>query len=127
MLLSRWLLVLPLLLAPLACSGSPVSAGGGSSTATNAVVGTGLAVAAAGINRAVTHECWAVCRPGLVCDRASGLCVEEGTARSPTTRRQPIEPVNANPPGHEYEVPSLSPCGGDAGDCADAGGDAGAR
>jgi hypothetical protein len=128
---SRWLLPLPLILAPLACSGSTMSTGGGS-TVTKAAIGTGLALAAAGINRAVTHECWAACRPGLVCDHASGLCVEEGTAQSPTTRRHPLEPVNANPPGHEYEIPALGACGGDAGDCADAGsadavGDAGAR
>ena len=119
---SRSLLALLLVLAPIACGGSQ-------GTATQAALGTGLAVAAAGINRAVNHECWAACRPGLVCDQASGLCVEEGMARKPTRPRSSaaLEPVAANEPGHEYEVPALAACDGDAGICGDAGGDAAAR
>jgi hypothetical protein len=122
---SRYLLSLLLLLAPIACGGAQGSAG---STVTQAAVGTGLAVAAAGLNRAVNHECWAACRPGLVCDPASGLCVEQGMARKPApSRSSGLEPVAANPPGREYEVPALGSCDGDAGLCGDAGGDAAAR
>ena len=33
-------------------------------------------VAAVGINRAITDECWAACTPGYVCDHESGLCVQ---------------------------------------------------
>jgi hypothetical protein len=122
---SRSPLALLLVLAPIACGGGQGSAG---STVTQAAVGTGLAVAAAGLNRAVSHECGAACRPGLVCDQASGLCVEQGTARKPTRpRSSALEPVAANEPGHEYEVPALASCDGDAGACGDAGGDAAAR
>jgi hypothetical protein len=38
-------------------------------------VGLGAAVAGAGIHRAVTGGCWAVCSPGFACDRARGVCV----------------------------------------------------
>lgn len=119
---SRYLLSLLLLSAPIACGGAK----GGGSTVAQAALGTGLAVAAAGINRAVSHECWAACRPGLECDRASGLCVESGTARKPAPRSSTLEPVAANPPGREYEVPALASCDGDAGLCGDAGGNAAA-
>ena len=113
---SRLLPTLLLALAPLACGGSS-----GSTTVTSAAIGTGLAVAAAGINRAVNHECWAACRPGLVCNRANGLCVEPGTAQDPAPRSHPLEPVNANAAGREYEVPALDACDGDAGACGDSG------
>jgi hypothetical protein len=116
MLPGRPLLTLLLALTPVACVGSSAS-----SAATKAAIGAGMAVAAAGINRAVNHECWAVCRPGLVCNHASGLCVEEGTAPGTIPRTHPLEPVNANPAGREYEVPALGACDGDAGACADAG------
>ena len=112
----RLLPTLLLVLAPSACAGSS-----GSSTVANAAIGTGLAVAAAGINRAVNKECWAACRPGLVCNRESGLCVEEGTAPGSFPRAHPLEQVNANPAGREYEVPPLVACDGDAGACEDAG------
>jgi len=93
----------------------------------NVAVGTGLAVAAAAANRAVTHECWAACRPGTVCDRATGLCVEPGhrsgsgahnaAAGSGTQSLQlTSEPYAA---GHEYEVP---PAGGADAGCAPSGG-----
>src|SRR6185437_11008217 len=65
-------------LAATACSSSSPYG-----TPKNAAIGTGLAVAAAGANRAVTGECWAACRPGTVCDHATGLCVEPGH-RSPS-------------------------------------------
>jgi hypothetical protein len=85
-------------------------------TPANAAIGTGLAVAAAAVNRAATHECWAACRPGTVCDKTTGLCVEPGhrsgpssAAASAATGAQPLtltaEPYAA---GHEYEVPSAS-------------------
>jgi hypothetical protein len=123
--LSRYSLALLLVLAPMACGGPQVGAG---STVTQAAVGTGLAVAAAGLNRAVNHECWAACRSGMVCDQASGLCVEQGMARMPKQPRgSALEPVAANEPGHEYEVPALATCNDDAGLCGDAGGDAAAR
>lgn len=127
MLCWRPLLTLVLAVTPVACGGSSAS-----SAATNAAIGTGMAIAAAGINRAVNHECWAACRPGLVCNHANGLCVEEGTVLDPAPRSHPLEAVNENPAGREYEVPAMSACGGDAGDCADAGAadparDAGAR
>jgi hypothetical protein len=43
-------------------------------TYAQAAVGTVGAVAAVGVYRAVTHDCWAVCRPGYLCNRESGLC-----------------------------------------------------
>lgn len=123
--LSRGLLALSIVLAPIACGGGQ---GGAGSTAVQAAVGTSLALGAAAVNRAVTHECWAACRPGQVCDQSSGLCVEQGMERKPARpRSSALEPGAANEPGHEYEVPALSSCDGDAGPCGDAGGDAEAR
>lgn len=85
-------------------------------------------MAAAGLNRAVSHERWAACRPGLECDPESGLCVEQRMARKPSrVLSSALEPVAANEPGHEYEVPALAACDGDAGVCGDVGGDAAAR
>ena len=122
----RPLALLLLLVASFAaCGGSQGNAG---TSVSQAVLGTSLALGATAINRAVTHECWAACRPGLVCDRSSGLCVEQGSAQKPTAQRSStLEPVEANAPGHEYEVPALARCDGDAGLCGDAGGDAAAR
>ena len=110
------LLTLVFALTLLACAGSS-----GRTSVASAAIGTGMAVAAAGINRAVNHECWAACRPGLVCNRASGLCVEEGSAQDPAPRTHPLEAVNANLAGREYEVPAIGACDGDAGTCEDAG------
>lgn len=118
----RLLPTLLLALAPLACGGSA-----GNTTVASAAIGTGLAVAAAGINRAVNKECWAACRPGLVCNHESGLCVEEGTAPGSFPRAHPLEQVNANPAGREYEVPALEAGEGDARARGDAGVEAGAR
>lgn len=39
-----------------------------------AAVGAVFGVAAAGVNRAITGDCWASCRPGTRCDKKSGLC-----------------------------------------------------
>src|SRR5690349_12431312 len=77
-------------------------------TPASVAIGTGAAVAAAGINRAATGECWAACRPGTECDRATGLCIEPGAKRSgaSTAVRAPYTPGAAEyPPGHEFEVP----------------------
>lgn len=41
----------------------------------------------AGVNRAITHDCWARCSPGYYCDEASGLC-EQGECIPPCTRGQ---------------------------------------
>jgi hypothetical protein len=82
-------------------------------TPANAAIGTGIAVGAAAVNRAVTGECWASCRPGTVCDRATGLCVEPGHRSNPRTGSSsgPGAPAvmtgEPYPPGHEYEVPSI--------------------
>jgi hypothetical protein len=57
-----------------ACGGSP-SLGRGSNDYLGAVVTAGAAVAMAGANRAVTGDCWAQCRNGMMCDRDSGTCV----------------------------------------------------
>ncbi len=94
-------------------------------------IGTGLAVAAAAANRAVTHECWAACRPGTVCDRATGLCVEPGHRSGAGGHAgggaggQSIKLTSeAYPPGHEYDVPAMSVA--DAGCAPGYGADAGA-
>jgi hypothetical protein len=116
MLSPRPLLTLLLALTPVACGGSMAG-----TSATKAAIGAGAAVAVAGINRAVSNECWAACRPGMVCNHASGLCVEQGSAHDPIPRTHPLEDVIANPAGREYEVPALSAaCEGDAGACGDA-------
>jgi hypothetical protein len=72
---------------------------------------TGFAVAAAGVNRAITHECWAACRPGTICDKASGLCVEPGARSHPKLGSGHLSPVVSSgqyPPGHTYEVPAAA-------------------
>jgi hypothetical protein len=40
-----------------------------------AAAGVGVAVAATGLYRGVTGDCWAACSAGYVCDRARGVCV----------------------------------------------------
>jgi hypothetical protein len=94
-------------IAALAASASACNSPALHSKVTNAAIGTGLAVAAAGINRAATHECWAACRPGTVCDRRSGLCVEASSpVPAPDAGRPLPAPEGASyPPDHEYEVP----------------------
>lgn len=47
-------------------------ADGGS--ATGAATAVGLGVATAGVNRAITKDCWARCSKGYVCNQESGLC-----------------------------------------------------
>jgi hypothetical protein len=50
-----------------------VACGGGNYRA--AGIGLGAAVTGAGVNRALTGDCWAVCSPGYGCDRQRGTCV----------------------------------------------------
>ena len=40
-----------------------------------AAVALGGAIVSTAVNRAMTGDCWARCRPGLICDRRSGECV----------------------------------------------------
>jgi hypothetical protein len=86
-------------------------------TPQNAAIGTGIAVGAAAVNRAVTGDCWAACRPGTICDKTTGLCVEPGHAGghsggspppSSSTRPPPTLQAPPYPPGHEYVVPPVS-------------------
>jgi len=51
-------------------------------TYTQAAVGTGVAVAAVGLNRALTGGCWGQCRAGYLCNHGSGLC-ERGECAPP--------------------------------------------
>jgi hypothetical protein len=62
--LAAALLLLPLLPA----------CGGDSSKYAAAAVTAGIAVAAAGANRAATGACWADCPPGTACNEESGTC-----------------------------------------------------
>ena len=39
-----------------------------------AAAATGVAVAAVGVNRAITNDCWARCSTGYLCNEESGLC-----------------------------------------------------
>lgn len=49
---------------------------GSSSNYAGAAAAAGLGVGAAGINRAITKDCWGQCLNGLVCDHNRGICVE---------------------------------------------------
>jgi len=42
-----------------------------------AAVMAGTGVAAVGVNRSLTGDCWGWCGAGSVCDRDSGLCVRQ--------------------------------------------------
>jgi hypothetical protein len=39
-----------------------------------AALGTSAGIAAVGLNRALTKDCWALCSPGYACNQESGLC-----------------------------------------------------
>lgn len=67
------LLPLLALAAPLAATVACKGVDGGQVAA--AAITTGLAVAAAGVNRAATGGCWADCPIGTECDEESGACV----------------------------------------------------
>jgi len=47
----------------------------GASNEVKAVTGAAVMIAATGVNRKLTGECWAACTPGYVCDHESGMCV----------------------------------------------------
>jgi len=47
-------------------------------------ISLGAAVALAAANRAVTHDCWASCDHGYVCDREAGVCVLPSELKVPT-------------------------------------------
>jgi hypothetical protein len=49
-------------------------AGGNQDKYAEAAIGTGIVLAATGVNRAVTKDCWARCSPGYLCNQQSGLC-----------------------------------------------------
>jgi hypothetical protein len=51
------------------CGGSP-----GGRSYSEAAAATAVAVAATGVHRAITKDCWARCSPGYACNRESGLC-----------------------------------------------------
>lgn len=46
----------------------------GDSNYQRAAVGTGVAVAAVAVHRAITGYCWGQCRSGLVCNEKKGVC-----------------------------------------------------
>lgn len=48
--------------------------GGDASKYASAAVTAGIAVAAAGVNRAATDACWADCPPGTACNEETGAC-----------------------------------------------------
>lgn len=58
-----------------ACGGTP-GYGNGTNDYAGALVTAGAGVFAAGGNRALTGDCWARCRNGMMCDRDSGMCVD---------------------------------------------------
>ena len=63
----------PLVLGILGFFGG-AGAGCGGNPYTEAAVATGVAVAATGVHRAITDDCWARCSPGYACNQESGLC-----------------------------------------------------
>jgi hypothetical protein len=54
---------------------SSLAAACGQGNYTAAGVALGASVTGAGVNRAITGDCWAVCSPGYGCDRQRGTCV----------------------------------------------------
>src|SRR4051812_37455660 len=44
-----------------------------------AAVSAGFGVVGAGVNRAVSKDCWAQCLNGRVCDHETGMCVEHNS------------------------------------------------
>ena len=46
----------------------------GTSEGGRAAIGAGVAIAATGIHRAATGDCWGRCSPGYVCNSESGFC-----------------------------------------------------
>ena len=67
-----------------------------------AAVGAAFGIAAAGVNRAITGDCWASCRPGTHCNKKSGLCerIEEPEnipAPYPTVHLEADAPLPESP------------------------------
>src|SRR4051812_1402573 len=56
-------------------SGALLAAACGHGNYGAATIGLGAAVTAAGVNRALTGDCWARCSPGYGCDKQRGRCV----------------------------------------------------
>ena len=71
-----------------------------------AAAGTGVAVAETLAYRAITGECYAICAPPTVCDRASGLCVAEGS------KKKPLGSSAAYPDPNPPDAPAAPTCGG---------------
>ena len=64
-----------IVLAAAGATGACVVAGLAPYPAAAVMAGTG--VAAVGVNRSLTGDCWGWCHAGSVCDRDSGLCVRQ--------------------------------------------------
>ena len=64
----RLLIALVLPLAPASCSET------NKQNYARAAVATGAMIAAVGINRAITDDCWGRCSAGYLCNEESGLC-----------------------------------------------------
>ena len=64
----RWLFLSCFVMSTASCSDA------NKHTYAQAAVATVAAVGAVGIYRAVTHDCWARCRTGYLCNEESGLC-----------------------------------------------------
>ena len=62
-----------LVLALLISSGVSVGCGS-SSEAVEAIATAGIAVAATGVHRAITGDCWGRCSVGYTCNEKSGFC-----------------------------------------------------
>ncbi len=54
----------------------------GAGDGAGAIATAGMGVAGAGVYRATTGGCWGQCLNGLVCDRASGMCVKHSMCTS---------------------------------------------
>lgn len=82
-------------------------------------MGAAFGLAAAGVNRAITGDCWASCRPGTRCNRKSGLCER---IELPEDIPRPYPTVNDE--ADEGPLPESPTAILDAGTAADAAADA---
>ncbi len=62
------------------CAGLACACGAKQNRTRDAAIGTGVALAAAGVYRATTGGCWAQCPPGRYCNRETGTCDEHPLA-----------------------------------------------
>lgn len=60
-----------------------------------AAMSAGLGVAGAGVNRAVTKDCWAQCLNGRVCDHETGMCVERTSCGGRCTKDERCDEAGA--------------------------------